>query len=91
MIGNVWEWMANEYANYPGAHTQFHEEGSYTLRGLSCISLPSNARCTYRSRLPASYWRYHLGFRIVIARPLHMLAAESYTLRQPARAKLRKH
>jgi iron(II)-dependent oxidoreductase len=89
MIGNVWEWMANEYANYPGAHAQFYEEGSYTLRGLSCISLPSNARCTYRSRLPASYWRYHLGFRIVIARPLHMLAAESYTQRQPARAKLR--
>jgi iron(II)-dependent oxidoreductase len=90
MVGNVWEWMANEYASYPGAHTQFHEEGSYTLRGLSCISLPSNARCTYRSRLPASYWRYHLGFRIVIARPLQAVAEESYTQRQLARAKLRK-
>jgi iron(II)-dependent oxidoreductase len=69
-IGNVWEWTASVYSSYPGAATQFHEAGSYTLRGSSCISLSNQARCTFRSRLPANYWRYHLGFRIVLARPL---------------------
>jgi formylglycine-generating enzyme required for sulfatase activity len=69
-IGNVWEWTASVYRNYPGAASKFHEPGSYALRGSSCMSLPTHARCTYRSRLPADYWRYHLGFRIVIGRPL---------------------
>ena len=70
MVGNVWEWTAGEYASYPDAATPFYEPGSYTLRGSSCVSLPSNTRCTYRSRLPAWHWRYHLGFRVVLARPL---------------------
>jgi iron(II)-dependent oxidoreductase len=68
-IGNVWEWTASEYASYPGA-AQFHEAGRYTLRGSSCASNPTHTRCTYRSRLPANYWRYHLGFRIVLGRPI---------------------
>ena len=69
-IGNVWEWTASVYSSYPGAAAPFEEPGSYTLRGSSCVSLSTHARCTFRSRLVASYWRYHLGFRIVIARPL---------------------
>jgi formylglycine-generating enzyme required for sulfatase activity len=69
-IGNVWEWTASTYTSYPGAALVFNEPGSYTLRGSSCASTPTHARCTYRSRLPISYWRYHLGFRIVIGRPL---------------------
>jgi formylglycine-generating enzyme required for sulfatase activity len=72
-IGNVWEWTASIYASYPGAALVFSEPGSYTLRGSSCASTPTHARCTYRSRLPISYWRYHLGFRIVIGRPLDAL------------------
>jgi formylglycine-generating enzyme required for sulfatase activity len=68
-IGNVWEWTASEYASYPGA-APFHEAGRYTLRGSSCASNPTHTRCTYRSRLPANYWRYHLGFRIVVGPPL---------------------
>jgi formylglycine-generating enzyme required for sulfatase activity len=64
-IGNVWEWTASEYASYPGA-APFHEAGRYALRGSSCASNPTHTRCTYRSRLPANYWRYHLGFRIVL-------------------------
>jgi formylglycine-generating enzyme required for sulfatase activity len=69
-IGNVWEWMASEYRSYPGSTSPFHEAGRYTLRGSSCASTPIHARCTYRSRLPASYWRYHIGFRIVLGPPL---------------------
>jgi formylglycine-generating enzyme required for sulfatase activity len=72
-IGNVWEWTASTYANYPGAALAFQETGSYTLRGSSCASTPTHARCTYRSRLPTTYWRYHLGFRIVIGRPVDVL------------------
>ena len=69
-IGNVWEWTASVYRSYPGAAAPFEEPGSYTLRGSSCVSLSNHARCTFRSRLVSTYWRYHLGFRIVIARPL---------------------
>jgi formylglycine-generating enzyme required for sulfatase activity len=69
-IGNVWEWTASVYSSYPGAAAPFEEPGSYTLRGSSCVSLPTHAHCTFRSRLVATYWRYHLGFRIVIAPPL---------------------
>ena len=68
-IGNVWEWTASEYTSYPGA-AQFHEAGRYTLRGSSCASNPTHTRCTYRSRLPANYWRYHLGFRLVLGPPI---------------------
>jgi gamma-glutamyl hercynylcysteine S-oxide synthase len=69
-IGNIWEWTASIYASYRGAAKSFQEPGKYTLRGSSCACQPTHARCTFRSLLPASYWRYHLGFRIVIARPL---------------------
>jgi iron(II)-dependent oxidoreductase len=69
-IGNVWEWTGSVYRSYPGAAATFDEPGTYTLRGSSCISLANQAHCTFRSRLPATYWRYHLGFRIAIARPL---------------------
>jgi gamma-glutamyl hercynylcysteine S-oxide synthase len=69
-IGNVWEWTASVYASYPGVAAPFREAGSYTLRGSSCVSNSTHARCTYRSRLPAGYWRYHLGFRVVVGLPL---------------------
>ncbi|MEO7908526.1 MAG: SUMF1/EgtB/PvdO family nonheme iron enzyme [Roseiflexaceae bacterium] len=76
--GNVWEWTASTYANYPGAALVFNEAGSYTLRGSSCASTPTHARCTYRSRLPINYWRYHLGFRIVIGLPLDTLIEDEH-------------
>lgn len=43
----------------------------YILRGSSFNSTNAHARATYRgSHLPPEYWRYNIGFRIVIARPL---------------------
>lgn len=43
----------------------------YILRGSSFNSATTHARATYRgSHLPPDYWRYNIGFRIVIARPL---------------------
>jgi len=71
LIGNVWEWTASVYASYPGSMLPQHRKGHYVLRGSSCVSLATNTRATYRgSHLPPHYWRYHLGFRIVIGRPL---------------------
>ncbi|MEN9933754.1 MAG: hypothetical protein RLZZ387_333 [Chloroflexota bacterium] len=71
MTGNVWEWTASEYTSYPGSALPQHQVGHYVLRGSSCVSLATNARATYRgSHLPPHYWRYHLGFRVVVGRPL---------------------
>ncbi len=71
LIGNVWEWTASEYASYPGAPVPFLQRQSYVLRGSSFNSTAINARASYRgSHLPPQYWRYNLGFRIVIGRPL---------------------
>jgi len=70
MLGNVWEWTASTYASYPGAATPFVEAGSYVIRGGSFRLRPTYLCCTYRCRLPANYWRYHLGVRIVVAPPL---------------------
>lgn len=72
-IGNVWEWTASPYVSYPGAAAPFFEPGRYVLRGHSCASLPTHARASYRSRLVAGNWRYHLGFRIVVAWPVESL------------------
>ena len=69
-VGNVWEWMASEYASYPAAPRSFHEPGVYSLRGSSHATNPTHARCTYRSRLPSTSWRNHLGFRVVVGPPL---------------------
>jgi formylglycine-generating enzyme required for sulfatase activity len=69
MLGNVWEWTASISTSYPGTAAPVVEVGSYVIRGGSCALRPTHMRCTYHCRLPASYWRYHLGFRIVIALP----------------------
>ncbi len=43
----------------------------YMLRGSSFNSTNAHARATYRgSHLPPDYWRYNIGFRVVIARPV---------------------
>jgi iron(II)-dependent oxidoreductase len=71
MTGNIWEWTASEYSSYPGSRQAQHQAGQLVLRGSSCVSAPVNARATYRgSHLPPHYWRYHLGFRIVVGKPL---------------------
>lgn len=71
LIGNIWEWTASRYASYSGSPMPFERKSHYVLRGSSCVTLPEHARATYRSsHLPREYWRYHLGFRIVIGRPV---------------------
>lgn len=71
LIGNVWEWTASEYSSRAGGAGATPQRPSYVLRGSSFNSNDANARATYRgSHLPPEYWRYNIGFRIVIARPL---------------------
>ncbi|MFL5801898.1 MAG: formylglycine-generating enzyme family protein [Roseiflexaceae bacterium] len=70
MLGNVWEWTASVYASYPGAVAPFAEPDRYVLRGGSCALRPTHLRCSFRCRLPPAAWRYHLGFRVVMAAPL---------------------
>jgi gamma-glutamyl hercynylcysteine S-oxide synthase len=70
MLGNVWEWIASVYASYPGSAVPFAEPDRYVLRGGSCTLRPTHLRCSYRSRLLPHDWRYHLGFRVVVAAPL---------------------
>jgi iron(II)-dependent oxidoreductase len=70
MLGNVWEWTASVYASHPGAVVPFAEPDHYVIRGGSCTLRPTHLRCSYRCRLPPHAWRYHLGFRVVVAAPL---------------------
>lgn len=70
MLGNVWEWTASIYASYVGAAHPFIESNHYTIRGGSCTLRPTHLRCSFRCRLPSDAWRYHLGFRIIVAAPL---------------------
>lgn len=79
MIGNIWEWTISPYRPYPGNNQTVAEPENYVLRGSSCATLPMNARGTYRSRLPATHWRYHLGFRIVLAAPLEQTTDDGRT------------
>lgn len=70
MLGNVWEWTASMYASYADSDTPFVEPNHYVIRGGSCALKPTHLRCSYRCRLPPYSWRYHLGFRVVVAAPL---------------------
>ncbi|PMP76495.1 MAG: hypothetical protein C0183_18410, partial [Roseiflexus castenholzii] len=60
--------LSRLYGDPSGAPMQRHH---YVLRGSSFNSTTAHARATYRgSHLPPDYWRYNIGFRIVIARPI---------------------
>lgn len=55
----------------PSGASSSEQRRHYILRGSSFNSTTAHARATYRgSHLPPDYWRYNIGFRIVIARPL---------------------
>jgi formylglycine-generating enzyme required for sulfatase activity len=70
MLGNVWEWTTSLYMSYPGAAQTFIEPNRFVIRGGSCALRPTHLRCSYRCHLSPNAWRYHLGFRIVVAAPL---------------------
>lgn len=63
--------LAERLHGDPSGATGSEKRRHYILRGSSFNSTTAHARATYRgSHLPPDYWRYNIGFRIVIARPV---------------------
>jgi formylglycine-generating enzyme required for sulfatase activity len=72
MSGNVWEWTASLYQEYPyrpdGGREDPSAEGARTLRGGSWSDLRRYARVSSRSYYdPDNYFFYSVGFRVVVA------------------------
>jgi formylglycine-generating enzyme required for sulfatase activity len=72
MSGNVWEWTASLYRDYPYRPDDGREdplaEGSRTLRGGSWNSNQRSARVSYRNlNHPDYFFPYDVGFRVVVA------------------------
>ena len=77
MLGNVWEWCLDRWANYtaeakvdPNGFGERDGVVSRVCRGGSWSLLARVVRCAVRDRNPADYQSYSLGFRLVrVQRP----------------------
>jgi iron(II)-dependent oxidoreductase len=71
MAGGARTTLSERLHGDPSSATGSEKRRHYILRGSSFNSTTAHARATYRgSHLPPDYWRYNIGFRIVIARPI---------------------
>ncbi|MBR0458612.1 MAG: formylglycine-generating enzyme family protein [Victivallales bacterium] len=66
MLGNVWEWCLDDYANYPGDNSPKGEHNKYPcIRGGNWYVDAPLCRSANRSRLPGASQGNMLGFRVL--------------------------
>jgi len=74
MAGNVWEWVADGYGDYPDApvtdpFVPFDEGNRVTRGGSFGAGGPQSARAAYRNSGEAGFRDRHVGFRLARSRP----------------------
>jgi formylglycine-generating enzyme required for sulfatase activity len=66
MAGNVWEWVQDPYATYPGGavtNPKWFWGSGHVIRGGGCNGVPADPRAAYRQQSGPEGRDENLGFR----------------------------